>query len=56
MLQIVVDVREHTLIEKLNGLAAESKSDITICVETLLLGDVLLRKCPGAALLSLIHI
>lgn len=44
MLQIVVDVREHALIEKLNGIAAESKSDITIIVETLLLGDILLRK------------
>lgn len=44
MLQIVVDVREHALIEKLNGIAAESKSNITIVVETLLLGDILLRK------------
>lgn len=44
MLQIVVDVREHSLIEKLNCIAAESKSDITIVVETLLLGDILLRK------------
>jgi ERCC4-type nuclease len=44
MLQIVVDVREHALIEKLNSIAAESKSGITICIETLLLGDVLLRK------------
>ena len=44
MLQIVVDVREHDLIEKLNGIAAESKSDITIVIETLLLGDILLRK------------
>jgi len=50
MLQIVVDVREHSLIEKLNSIAAESKSDITIVVETLLLGDILLRTVTGAAL------
>ena len=44
MLQIVVDVREHSLIEKLRGLATESKSDISIVTEQLLLGDILLRK------------
>ena len=44
MLQIVVDVREHGLIEKLRGLATESKSDISIVTEQLLLGDILLRK------------
>ena len=43
MLEIVVDVREHILIEKLRGLASESKSTIGISVETLLLGDILLR-------------
>jgi len=43
MLEIVVDVREHVLIEKLRGLASESKSTIGISVETLLLGDILLR-------------
>jgi ERCC4-type nuclease len=44
MLQIVVDVREHGLIEKLRGIATESKSDISIVTEQLLLGDILLRK------------
>jgi ERCC4-type nuclease len=44
MLQIVVDVREHALIEKLKGIAEESKSGITIAVETLLLGDVMIRQ------------
>ena len=44
MLQIVVDVREHGLIEKLRGLATESKFDISIITEQLLLGDILLRK------------
>ena len=43
MLEIVVDVRENVLIEKLRGLASESKSTIGISVETLLLGDILLR-------------
>jgi len=44
MLQIVVDVREHGLIEKLRGLVDESKSSISIATEQLLLGDILLRK------------
>ena len=42
MLQIVVDVREHGLIEKLKGLA--EGSSIAIVVEQLLLGDILLRN------------
>lgn len=44
MLQIVVDVREHSLIEKLRGLVEGSSSPISIVVEQLLLGDILLRK------------
>lgn len=44
MLQIVVDVREHSLIEKLRGLAEGSGSSISIVTEQLLLGDILLRK------------
>jgi len=43
MLQIVVDVREHSLIEKLRGLVEGSGSSISIVVEQLLLGDILLR-------------
>ena len=43
MLQIVVDVREHSLIEKLRGLAEGSGSSISITTEQLLLGDILLR-------------
>jgi len=49
MLEIVVDVREHVLIEKLRGLAEESQ--LPIVVETLLLGDILIRtqKEPEAS-------
>lgn len=47
MLQIVVDVREHSLIEKLRGLAEGSGSSISIVTEQLLLGDILLRKQIG---------
>jgi ERCC4-type nuclease len=46
MIEIVVDVREHALIEKLNGLvAASSSTGPAIKIETaaLLLGDVLFR-------------
>ena len=51
MLEIVVDVREHALIEKLNNIAAESKSSIRIIVETLLLGDVMFRNDKSEILL-----
>ena len=44
MFEIIVDVREHALIEKLRGLASESKSTVTIVVETLLIGDVMFRR------------
>jgi ERCC4-type nuclease len=44
MLQIVIDVREHSLIEKLRGLAEGGGSSISIVTEQLLLGDILLRK------------
>jgi hypothetical protein len=51
MIEIVVDVREHALIEKLNGLVAASSSDpkikgpkIKIETAALLLGDVLFRS------------
>ena len=44
MLQIVVDVREHGLIEKLKGLTEGTGSSISIVTEQLLLGDILLRK------------
>jgi ERCC4-type nuclease len=41
MFEIVVDVREHALIEKLRGIALDSK--ITITTAALLLGDVLFK-------------
>jgi len=41
MFEIVVDVREHALIEKLRGIAIDSK--ITITTAALLLGDVLFK-------------
>jgi ERCC4-type nuclease len=44
MIEIVVDVREHSLIEKLNALATESKTPIAVIVETLLIGDVIFRR------------
>jgi len=43
MLEIVVDVREHALIEKLRGLVDETKSTVSIITEQLLLGDILFR-------------
>lgn len=43
MLEIVIDIREHVLIEKLRGLASESNSNIGIAVKPLLLGDILIR-------------
>ena len=55
MLQIVVDVREHGLIEKLRGIAEGSGSSISIVVEQLLLGDILFRtiaKSESDAILS----
>ena len=51
MIEIIVDVREHSLIEKLNALSTESKSEIKIIVETLLLGDVLFRNGENEILL-----
>jgi len=44
MLEIVVDVREHALIEKLTDIAASNqKTAITISTAALLIGDILFR-------------
>jgi len=44
MLEIVVDVREHALIEKLTDIAASNpKTTITISTAALLIGDILFR-------------
>lgn len=51
MFEIVVDVREHALIEKLRGLAVELKSSVSIVVETLLIGDVMFRSSKSTEIL-----
>ena len=44
MFEIIVDIREHVLIEKLKGIAEGSNIPIIITASTLLLGDVLFKK------------
>ena len=51
MIEIVVDVRERALIEKLNELIAASTSGIQMSTAALLLGDVLFRTDPTTELI-----
>lgn len=44
MLEIILDVREHSLIEKLNALHATSPSTLSVKTEQLLLGDAAIRR------------
>lgn len=50
MLEIVVDVREHALIEKLMGLSTPQQN-ITISTSALLIGDILIKTEANAEIL-----
>lgn len=51
MLEIVVDVREHALIEKLKNMTSDSIQTIQITTAALLLGDVLFRTIDNKELM-----